>query len=135
MADDRIASLDLLVPVVRDRIRNLLVEVEGRYVRGQSQTRWQVFETYRSPARQLRLRAMGATKAGPWQSGHQFGLAADIVPVDEEGRWYWPPATSEVWNELRSNALRVGLDAPISWDRAHVEHSGMLADIRTILRT
>ena len=33
----------------------------------------------RSAAEQKRLRAAGRSKAGPWESPHQYGLAVDII--------------------------------------------------------
>ena len=38
------------------------------------------FEGLRSPDRQAHLLSKGTTKAGPWKSAHQYGLAVDFVP-------------------------------------------------------
>lgn len=49
-----------------------------------------VFETYRSPQRQLMLRASrdNVTKASAWGSWHQYGLAFDVA-FGGEGKWHW----------------------------------------------
>lgn len=79
------------------------------------------FETYRSPMRQLQLyeSVPQVTKAQPWQSAHQFGLAVDFVPFIN-GMWSW--ADHEPWDVLARHALKHGLRVPIAWDKAHVEH-------------
>ena len=47
---------------------------------GRTKTRFEIFETFRTPMRQRELIAKGVSKAGPFQSAHQFGLAVDFVP-------------------------------------------------------
>lgn len=135
----RCDDMDFLVPHFQDRLRVVLQELEGLYVRGQVGCQFRVFETYRSPQRQLQLMRMGKSKALPWQSAHQFGVAADVVPwiIDpantKGGRWTWEPADRQAFSYLRGAALKAGLDCPIAWDRAHVQHSGMLAQARMAL--
>ena len=55
-----------------------------------------LFEGYRSPERQQELYDQGratrgkiVTHAKPFQSWHQFGLAADIAYRTPDGKWTW----------------------------------------------
>lgn len=88
------------------------------------------FEGFRHPLRQhyLLTRAK-STKAGPWQSAHQYGMAMDFAGrfVDEQGNvlvnsWNWDDVPESAWVELKRRAAIVGLDVPIAWDKGHVEH-------------
>jgi peptidoglycan L-alanyl-D-glutamate endopeptidase CwlK len=79
-----------------------------------------LFEGYRHPTDQLVMLARGTSKAGPMESAHQFGLAADFVPFID-GNWRWD-VEPEVWDQLDREAKAFGLLRPIAWDRAHVEH-------------
>ena len=38
-----------------------------------------ISEHWRTPERQAQLLSKGVSKAGPWQSPHQYGLAVDII--------------------------------------------------------
>lgn len=79
------------------------------------------FEGYRSPAEQRRVYLDGKSKALPWQSAHQYGLAVDFVPKDENNEWTWAvPDTA--WTQMHRLAEKVGLAAPISWDKPHLQH-------------
>lgn len=101
---------------------------------GKTKTLFKVFETYRSPSRQRDLIAKGVTKAGPYESAHQYGLAVDFVPVIDaeeaailsdmrnERRWPgWSWDDSHEWDYLTNYAKRLGLTT-ITWDRPHIEH-------------
>lgn len=102
---------------------------------GRTKTRFEVFETYRDPIRQTDLIKKGVSKAGPFQSAHQFGLAADFVPflTPEEAAalsattgervfpgWNWH--SSHDYGFLAAAAQRFKLAVPLEWDRVHVEH-------------
>jgi len=85
------------------------------------------FEGFRHPMRQLYLfHETKSTKAGPWESAHQYGLAVDFavwVAKDDgssQGFWTWP--NDAPWIRLAEMARMYGLDVPIEWDRGHVEH-------------
>lgn len=88
------------------------------------------FEGFRSAVRQQHLFAGGkVTKARPWQSAHQYGLAVDFAGVRVEmngnivpNSWFWPASTHPCWMELKRLAIAEGLDVPIAWDIGHVEH-------------
>lgn len=88
------------------------------------------FEGFRSAVRQQHLFAGGkVTKARPWQSAHQYGLAVDFAGLRVEmngtvvpASWFWPISPHPCWMELKRLAIREGLDVPISWDIGHVEH-------------
>lgn len=85
------------------------------------------FEGFRLPQRQYDLLARGkVTKAGPWESAHQYGLAVDFAcrgvdPVGMLTQWTWE-APDVVWHFLRRVARSSGLDIPIRWDKGHVCH-------------
>jgi hypothetical protein len=113
----RNADLGLLAPVARAAFLGL-----DAYLR--RETRFRCFETYRDPSAQAAAKAAGTSKASPFESAHQFGLAADFVPCTSgtTGRWEWPPANSPEWDELRRAAKIFGLENAIEWDRPHVQH-------------
>lgn len=82
----------------------------------------QPFEGYRTADRQAMLLRQGATKAGPWRSAHQWGMAVDFAVVDQEDvSWHWPDPDSKVWRELYHAAHDIGLVIPIKWDKGHVQ--------------
>jgi hypothetical protein len=110
----RQSSLELLAPVAKAPFTALAASLER-------DTLFRVFETYRSPEHQLQAFARGTTRARPFLSGHQLGLAVDFVPKIN-GDWTWPETSDPIWATLRQRALAFGLMNDISWDRPHVEH-------------
>lgn len=90
-----------------------------------------LLEGYRSPERQERLANLGAsvTRAGAFQSKHQFGLAADLVPM-RDGHLAMSeaePWAAEAYRMLGEEAEQVGLVWGGRWtlrDLGHVEASG-----------
>jgi len=102
----------------------------------------QMKKNVRSPERQDELFIKGRTKARPWQSAHQYGLAADFVPyitnqealdlgdmVGEKVLTGWSWHESHDWPFLRQRAEKHGLSVPIAWDKCHVEYN----DFRELL--
>lgn len=90
----------------------------------------QVFEAGRSPQRQQELFAQGrvsgcgtfgkhVTNAKPFQSFHQFGLAADYV-FQVNGQWTWDEPTPGAWERYTAICAQVGLRT-LSFERPHVE--------------
>ena len=121
----------LLHPKMRGGVEALAQELIRLYEANRTKFRFEIFETFRSPVRQLHLRAEGRSKAGAWQSPHQYGLAVDFVPylgraqakeLSKPVGWFWPSVTDECWEELEAEALKAGLVRPIAWDKPHVEH-------------
>lgn len=87
------------------------------------------FEGFRHPLRQHHLlTATKSTKAGPWQSAHQYGLAIDFAGLQViDGRivpnsWTWDFRGDDVWVALKREAAVCGLNIPIAWDKGHVIH-------------
>lgn len=116
---------------VAERLDKRLMEAHQT---GKTKTVFKIFETFRSPSRQKDLIAKGVTKAGPYQSAHQFGLAVDFVAVIDAAEanalselrgerrfpgWSWDP--SHDWDYLTKEAKALGL-VTIDWDRPHVQH-------------
>ncbi|MCC8555693.1 M15 family metallopeptidase [Xanthomonas citri pv. glycines] len=85
-------------------------------------------EGYRSPERQAELMGDGrATRAGAWQSCHQYGLAVDSAPL-RDGKLQWDmgdPLTKRVYFLYGELAQQAGLEWGGSWrsikDYVHVE--------------
>lgn len=84
-------------------------------------------EGYRSPERQDELRREGrATRAGAWQSCHQYGLAVDSAPM-RGGRLQWDmedPWTRRAYHLYGELAREAGLAWGGDWrmrDYVHVE--------------
>lgn len=80
------------------------------------------FEGYRNPMEQVSLRQRGVSKAGPWQSAHNYGLAVDYVGWNLKDGWNWQPADHDDWKMVGTIANNLGLMRPIRWDKPHVEH-------------
>lgn len=111
------------------------------YKSGHSEFRFELFEGFRSPERQARVLSENASKAGPWESAHQYGLGADFVPFLSQAEaealgvrpgWHWPKPTDKCWIMLKKHAERCGLVVPIAWDLNHVQHP-MFAQWRRIM--
>lgn len=106
----------------------------------------QVWETHRAPGRQQHLFTKGVTKARPWQSPHNHGLAADIVfdpkqvdlPTRPAGGKEWPDLwcrdredLRELWRRYGESAKSHGLvwggdwgpldEHGLGWDLPHIE--------------
>lgn len=96
--------------------------------------RLHVVEGDRPAERQAALFAQGrsapgpvVTYARPWESAHNWGLAADVAPI---------PATSANWARLRTLAQQVGFHLLGEWDPGHLEHPAfvrLLPEIRKVL--
>lgn len=123
-------DVSFLNPEFEARVRNLDEHLSLLYQTGVAEFRLKVFETYRSPARQLHLLSKAVTKAGPWQSPHQYGLAVDFVPylteaeadrLDVPPGWHWPEVSNGIWHILHEQCAVFGVKHPISWDKPHCE--------------
>lgn len=117
----RHSELSLLHPQAIGVFTRLLTTLEEDYVKGKVEVLFKCFETYRTPQRQLYFYKKQTSKALPFRSAHQFGLAADIVPYLQGHGFMWDVDTKN-WDWLRSRAHAAGLINDLSWDRAHVEH-------------
>lgn len=119
-ATARFDDIELLHPLMRAPARALLAELARRRATDPIFPAFRVFETYRSPRRQRYMLLNKRTKASPWESWHQWGLALDVVPIGPKG-FTWEVDVS-AWIFLKACAEQVGLRVPINWDRAHVQH-------------
>lgn len=130
-----IRDVRLLHPQLRRAASEMQKSLTRKYEAGLTKTNFQIFETFRSPGRQMDLLSKGATKAGAYASAHQFGLAVDFVPhlsaseaealAEKIGErvlpgWNWH--SSNDYKTLAVTALDHGLVVPIAWDMVHVEH-------------
>ena len=125
-------TLDDLHFEARLAFKGLCEDLARSYKTGRTQRLLCPFEGYRGPDRQRYLLAIKASKAGPWQSPHQLGLAVDFWPNDDDRVWHFDPSAAEI-EELHKLAKARGLDAPISWDPMHIEHPAWNA-IRKAIR-
>lgn len=128
-------NLALLHPKFSGVAQRLHEELIRAYKAGRTHFCFEVFETYRPPDVQAGYLAKGTTKAGPWQSAHQFGLAVDFVPYigpndiqratelfkkPIAGGWIWPPLDFNDWRVLHDLAHATGCRT-IEWDAPHLE--------------
>jgi peptidoglycan L-alanyl-D-glutamate endopeptidase CwlK len=93
---------------------------------------FRLFEGFRAPQRQQYLWDQGrvrpgakVTNAAPWQSMHQYGLAADLV-LWENGKWSWDDRGPKGawWRRLKQVGREEGLKS-ISWEAPHLELAGV----------
>lgn len=115
-----------LHPVFRQKAAELLEILAGE------QIPFRLFEGYRSPERQQYLYAQGrtrpgkiVTKAGPWTSYHQYGMAGDFV-LFENGRWSWDASGPKArkWQRLQEVGKQLGLE-PLSFEAPHLQLAGL----------
>jgi peptidoglycan L-alanyl-D-glutamate endopeptidase CwlK len=122
---------DQVHPRVRGLFMGLSEDLHKGYSLGVIPVWFRPFEIYRTPTRQAELLRTGKTKAGPWSSAHQYGLAIDFVPY-VRGSWSWA-VSDATWDHLRAAAKARGLRNEITWDRAHVE-APIWDQLQTLLR-
>lgn len=128
-------GIELLSPPMITPVRYLDEHLRRAYETGATKTLFKVFETFRDPARQRDLLKKRVSKAGPWESAHQYGLAVDFVPFLNPSEaialgerlgekvlpgWNWN--SSHDYGFLASTAQKIGLATPIKWDPCHVQH-------------
>lgn len=118
-------SYDALHPKVRQSFQLLEIRLAEAYAAKATPTLFKPFEGYRPPEAQTALLRQKRTKAGPWESAHNYGLAVDFVPWHPESGWSWTGPHD--WDCLRECATNRGLLNTIQWDRPHVEHSIWIA--------
>lgn len=95
---------DHLHPKMAGKVKALMADL------AHSNLTFDLFETYRSPERQAQVIRAGTSRALPWTSPHQFGMAADFAWMSATGHWDW--SADHDWHILV---------APISWDLGHLE--------------
>lgn len=118
----REAKMEHLHPVFREKVVSITKLFE------EEQLPFRLFEGFRSPQRQQYLYAQGrtregriVTKAKPWRSYHQYGVAGDFV-LFIDGKWSWDDRGErrQWWHRLHEFAHRVGLE-PLSWELPHLQ--------------
>ena len=109
----RLNSLAPLHPQFRQALELLLAKAAAE------NRPFKVFESFRTPERQRWLYEQGRSRAGgivtnarPWESFHQYGLAADLV-LFVNGQWTWSSAgdLGAHWRRLPALAQEAGLVA------------------------
>ena len=130
MSRERISDMKLLHPRAMEDFLLLEYDLSLDWRHGTTRTWFRPFETYRHPMRQLAVLGNKTSRAGPYESAHQFGLAVDFVPWDN-GRWSWD--LKHDWDHLRKAAHKRKLRCELDWDRAHVE-APLWADMHAALR-
>lgn len=122
----RNSDLACLHPVFRQKATDLLAALAKESIP------FRLFEGFRSAERQQYLYAQGrtrpgkiVTKARPWASYHQYGLAGDFV-LYENGKWSWDSSGKRArqWARLRAIGKQLGLES-LSFELAHLQLAGL----------
>jgi Bacterial SH3 domain/D-alanyl-D-alanine carboxypeptidase len=122
----RESKMEHLHPIFREKV------LEITQLFSEEQLPFRLFEGFRAPQRQQNLYEQGrtrpghiVTKARPWSSYHQYGVAGDFV-LFIDGNWSWDDSGErrQWWNRLHDLARRVGLE-PLSWERPHLQLQGL----------
>lgn len=102
-------SMNLLYFPFRERLESglLVARKNGHNV--------YLFEGYRSPQRQKEMYDQGrvnalpiVTRAQPFRSNHQYGIAGDVVFKTPEGKWTWD-LPSKDWRDMAKYLKAEGL--------------------------
>lgn len=128
---ERNSDAAYLHPIFREKARRLLAQLAAEGIP------FRLFEGYRSPERQQYLYAQGRTRPGPivtraqpWTSYHQYGLAADFV-LFIRGEWSWDKTgpNARYWTRLAELGAGLGLER-ISFELPHLQLAGLkIADL------
>jgi len=115
-------ELRLLHPVMSSAAVAVIDDLRRREIH------FKIFEAYRTPERQHHLfhGRRKVTKAKPWQSMHQYGMACDFV-IDVSGVNPWSTRTKEHrawWDELHEAGRRNGL-TPLDFEKPHLQVTGI----------
>ena len=125
---------DELHPKCSDAFLTLGWEMVAAFDREETNDLFLPFEGYRNPLNQLLLLRQQTTRAKPFQSAHNYGMAVDFVKVRRDSittdntrglGWTWSdrtPAEKADWTVLHQKAKDCGLLAPITWDKPHIVH-------------
>ncbi len=114
-----------LHPAFRSRVTRVLAQLAAEGIP------FRIFEAYRSPQRQRWLWDQGrsrpgaiVTKAQPWESYHQYGLASDLV-LHVDGQWSWDTAGPRAawWKRMQEIGRANGLEA-LSFELPHLQLAG-----------
>lgn len=128
----RDTALEHLHPTFREKVQVLTQMFRDE------QLPFKLFEGFRTPHRQRDLYAQGrtqtgpiVTKAQPWSSHHQYGVAGDFV-LFINGNWSWDDTGErrQWWSQLHALAQRIGLE-PLSFEKPHLQLQNVhIADLR-----
>jgi peptidoglycan L-alanyl-D-glutamate endopeptidase CwlK len=118
-------DLTLLHPTLRNTVAELIHQLNLL------EFPFRLFEGYRTPQRQAYLYSQGrtlpgkkVTQAQPWNSYHQYGMAADIV-LFLDGKWTWDQTGSlgDMWAQFHQLAHNAGLEL-LDFEQPHVQLAG-----------
>lgn len=135
------SDISSLHPKFQGTVKRLQQYLIDAYETGRTKTRFELFEGFRDPVRQASMLAKGTSKAGPFQSAHQLGLAVDFVPhlsVEDAklfnsvnklfgdkavgAGWSWHPLHDYEYLRLIATT-QFQLVLPVfAWDKCHIEH-------------
>lgn len=119
------AKIDTLESAFKEQVQSLISELLTHGIK------CVVTSARRTIAEQDALYAQGRTKPGNivtkakgGQSAHNFGLAADLCPLNQTGDLWWN-APDDVWNAMHrygeQHGLRAGYDFTTIKDSPHFE--------------
>lgn len=115
---DRIYDLDQLDSAFRIKVDSFLLDCTSQGID------LIVFETYRTPARQDRLKNKGLSKLSGGYSKHQHGKAIDVVPlVNGKPKWKGK-GMLQVWEKIGKIGKKHGFTWGGDWrmrDYCHLE--------------
>ncbi len=122
-------DLAVLHPVIRESVKRVQQQLDDEKLP------FKVFEAFRAPERQRFLYRQGrdlpgdiVTKAKPWGSYHQYGLAVDFV-LFVSGSWSWKDTGqyAKMWQRLHAIGRQHGLE-PLSWESPHLQYAATSID-------
>lgn len=126
-------AMEHLHPAFREKVQTLMQMFSDERLP------FKLFEGFRTPQRQRDLYVQGrtqpgsiVTKAKPWSSHHQYGVAGDFV-LFINGNWSWDDTGErrQWWSKLHELAQRVGSE-PLSWEKPHLQLKNVnIADLRS----
>lgn len=118
---DRVAW-DLLHPKVVGGFLLVANRIVEAYRRKELTQLYLPFDGFRSPLEQLTYVRQRTSKAMPWQSAHNYGMAVDFAGWNKAEGWNWKDAEDPDWKLIGVIAVNAGMLRPIAWDKPHVEH-------------